>query len=109
MSGPSNHRFDLNLGEEAVPPSLDAIWCPSFISPTGPLTVGNSVKKNDMTAAVVAGTLSLPKITDYLPNGLMSWLLRILWLSVCSVQVLCLIWPNAYLLEPVKLNHWRLK
>ncbi|KAM2688269.1 hypothetical protein FF1_010637 [Malus domestica] len=65
--------------------------------------------KNDMTAEVVARTFSLPKITDNFPNGLMSWLLRILWLSVFSVQVLCLIWPNAYLLKPTKLNHWRLK
>ncbi|KAM2114606.1 hypothetical protein ACFX1Q_023122 [Malus domestica] len=61
MSGPSNRRFDLNLGEEAVPPSPDNIWRPSFISPTGPLTVGDSVMKNDMTAAVVAKNLVTPK------------------------------------------------
>ncbi|KAM2507696.1 hypothetical protein ACFX1W_029989 [Malus domestica] len=61
MSGPSNRRFDLNLGEEAVPPSLDNIWRPSFISPTGPLTIGDSVMKNDMTAAVMARNLVTPK------------------------------------------------
>ncbi|KAM2888406.1 hypothetical protein FF1_012135 [Malus domestica] len=61
MSGPSDRRFDLNLGEEAAPPSLDNIWRPSFISPTGPLTVGDSVMKNDMTAAVVARNLVTPK------------------------------------------------
>ncbi|KAM0959678.1 hypothetical protein FF1_024800 [Malus domestica] len=61
MSGPSDRRFDLNLGEEAVPPSPDNIWRPSFISPTGPLTVGDSVMKNDMTAAVVAWNLVTPK------------------------------------------------
>ncbi|CAN6703810.1 unnamed protein product [Malus baccata var. baccata] len=61
MSGPSDHRFDLNLGEEAVSPSPDNIWCPSFISPTGPLTVGDSVMKNDMTAAVMARNLVTPK------------------------------------------------
>ncbi|KAM2088220.1 hypothetical protein ACFX1X_032675 [Malus domestica] len=61
MSGPSDRRFDLNLGEEAVPPSLDNIWRPSFISRTGPLTVGDSVMKNDMTAAVVARNLVTPK------------------------------------------------
>ncbi|KAM2245804.1 hypothetical protein EV2_007101 [Malus domestica] len=54
MSGPSDHRFDLNFGEEAAMPSQDNIWCPSFLSPTGPLTVGDSVMKNDMTVAVVA-------------------------------------------------------
>ncbi|KAM0981084.1 hypothetical protein ACFX2A_014454 [Malus domestica] len=61
MSGPSDRHFDLNLGEEAVPPSPDNIWRPSFISPTGPLTVGDSVMKNDMTAAVVAQNLVTPK------------------------------------------------
>ncbi|KAM2555617.1 hypothetical protein TB2_019599 [Malus domestica] len=47
MSGPSDRRFDLNLVEEAAPPSPDNIWRPSFVSPTGPLTVGDSVMKND--------------------------------------------------------------
>ncbi|KAM1259925.1 hypothetical protein ACFX2I_039222 [Malus domestica] len=61
MSGPSDRRFDLNLGEEAVPSSPDNIWRPSFISPTGPLTVGDSVVKNDMTAAVVARNLVTPR------------------------------------------------
>ncbi|CAN6700784.1 unnamed protein product [Malus baccata var. baccata] len=61
MSGPSNRRFDLNLGEEAVPPSPEKIWPPSFISPTGPLTVGDSVMKNDMTTVVVARNLVTPK------------------------------------------------
>ncbi|CAN6677854.1 unnamed protein product [Malus baccata var. baccata] len=61
MSGPSDRRFDLNRGEEAAPPSPDNIWRPSFISPTGPLTVGDSVMKNDMTAAVVARNLVTPR------------------------------------------------
>ncbi|CAN6687156.1 unnamed protein product [Malus baccata var. baccata] len=61
MSGPSDRRFDLNLVEEAAPPSPDNIWRPSFVSPTGPLTVGDSVMKNDMTAAVVAKNLLTPK------------------------------------------------
>ncbi|KAM1742618.1 hypothetical protein ACFX12_012594 [Malus domestica] len=61
MSGPSDRRLDLNLGEEAVPPSSDNIWRPSFISPTGPLTVGDSVMKNDMIVAVVARNLVTPK------------------------------------------------
>ncbi|CAN6716865.1 unnamed protein product [Malus baccata var. baccata] len=61
MSGPSDRRFDLNLVEEAAPPSPDNIWRPSFVSPTGPLTVGDSVMKNDMTAAVVARNILTPK------------------------------------------------
>ncbi|CAN6691862.1 unnamed protein product [Malus baccata var. baccata] len=61
MAGPSDRRFDLNIGEEAAPPSPDNIWRPSFISPTGPLTVGDSVMKNDMTAAVVARNLVTPR------------------------------------------------
>ncbi|CAN6698050.1 unnamed protein product [Malus baccata var. baccata] len=61
MSGPSDRRFDLNLVEEAAPPSPDSIWCPSFVSPTSPLIVGDSVMKNDMTAAVVARNFLTPK------------------------------------------------
>ncbi|KAM1829369.1 hypothetical protein TB2_021838 [Malus domestica] len=61
MSGPSNRRFDLNLGEEASMPYPDNIWRPSFISPTSPLTVGDSVMKNDMTAAVMTRNLVTPK------------------------------------------------
>ncbi|KAM1610404.1 hypothetical protein ACFXTN_020807 [Malus domestica] len=34
---------------------------PILLSPTGPLTVGDSVMKNDMTAAVVARNLLTPK------------------------------------------------
>ncbi|CAN6701424.1 unnamed protein product [Malus baccata var. baccata] len=61
MSDPSDRRFDLNLVEEAVTPSPDNIWRPSFLSSTGPLTVGDSVMKNDMTTAVVARNLLTPK------------------------------------------------
>ncbi|KAM2437416.1 hypothetical protein ACFX1W_014526 [Malus domestica] len=57
MSGPSDRHFDLNFGEEAAMPSQDNIWRPSFLSPTGPFTVGDSVMKNDMTVAVVARNL----------------------------------------------------
>ncbi|CAN6678288.1 unnamed protein product [Malus baccata var. baccata] len=57
MYGLFDHRFDLNLGEEAAMPSPNNIWRPSFISPTGSLIVGDSVIKNDMTAAVVARNL----------------------------------------------------
>ncbi|CAN6725174.1 unnamed protein product [Malus baccata var. baccata] len=61
MYGPSDRRFDLNLGEEAAMPSPDNIWHPSFISLIGPLTVGDSMMKNNMTAAVVARNLVTPK------------------------------------------------
>ncbi|KAM2690524.1 hypothetical protein EV1_043696 [Malus domestica] len=61
MSGPSDRCFDLNFGEEAAMPSQDNIWRPSFLSPTGHVTVGDSVMKNDMTAAVVAKNLLIPK------------------------------------------------
>ncbi|KAM1019156.1 hypothetical protein ACFX2C_040698 [Malus domestica] len=61
MSDPSDRRFDLNFGEEAAMPSQDNIWHTSFLSPTGPLTVGDSVMKNDITAAMVARNLFTPK------------------------------------------------
>ncbi|CAN6707283.1 unnamed protein product [Malus baccata var. baccata] len=61
MSGPSDHRFDLNLGEEAAAPSPDNIWRPSFLSPTGSLTIGDFVMKNNMISAVVARNILTPK------------------------------------------------
>ncbi|KAM1104833.1 hypothetical protein ACFX19_013365 [Malus domestica] len=61
MYGHSDRRFDLNLSEGAAPPSPDNIWRSSFISPTGPLTVRDSMMKNDMTAAVVARNLVTPR------------------------------------------------
>ncbi|CAN6701630.1 unnamed protein product [Malus baccata var. baccata] len=61
MSGPSDRRFDLNFGEEEAMPSQDNIWRLAFLSPTGPLTVWDSVMKNDMTTAVVARNLLTSK------------------------------------------------
>ncbi|KAM2914256.1 hypothetical protein COP2_044807 [Malus domestica] len=61
MSGPSDCRFDLNFGEEAVMPSQDNIWRLSFLSPTSHLIVGDSVMKNDMIAAVVVRNRLTPK------------------------------------------------
>ncbi|CAN6688062.1 unnamed protein product [Malus baccata var. baccata] len=61
MSGPSDHRFNLNFGEEAAMPPQDNIWCPSFLSHTGHLTIGDSVMKNDMTAVMVARNLLTSK------------------------------------------------
>ncbi|CAN6709176.1 unnamed protein product [Malus baccata var. baccata] len=61
MSGPSDRRFDLNFGEEVAMPSQDNIWRPSFLSPTGSLTVGDYVMKNVMTTVVVARNLLTPK------------------------------------------------
>ncbi|CAN6686516.1 unnamed protein product [Malus baccata var. baccata] len=61
MYGPSDRRFDLNFGEEASMSPQDNIWHPSFLSPTGPLTIGDSVMKNDMTATVMARNLLTPR------------------------------------------------
>ncbi|KAM2449321.1 hypothetical protein PS1_019429 [Malus domestica] len=61
MFGPSDHRFDLNFGEEAAMPSQDNIWRPLFLSPTGPFIVEDYVMKNVMTAAVVARNLLTSK------------------------------------------------
>ncbi|KAM2578193.1 hypothetical protein TB2_003768 [Malus domestica] len=61
MSGLSDRRFNLNFAEGATMLSQDNIWRTSFLSPTGYLTIGDSVMKNDMTAAVVAGNLLTPK------------------------------------------------
>ncbi|KAM1010724.1 hypothetical protein TB1_045295 [Malus domestica] len=61
MDCPSDRRLDLNVGEYADVSSPDNIWHPSFLSPTGHLTVGDSVMKNDITATVVARNLLTPQ------------------------------------------------
>ncbi|KAM2437298.1 hypothetical protein ACFX1W_014421 [Malus domestica] len=61
MSGPSDRRFDLNIGEEAITLSPDNIWRPFFLSSIGHFTVRDSVMKNDLTAAVVARNILTPK------------------------------------------------
>ncbi|KAM1985215.1 hypothetical protein ACFX16_013401 [Malus domestica] len=61
MSCPSDRRLDLNIKEDADMPSPDNIWHPSFVSPNGPLTIGDSMMKNDVIATVVARNLLTPK------------------------------------------------
>ncbi|KAM1048511.1 hypothetical protein ACFX1X_027948 [Malus domestica] len=61
MACPSDRRLDLNVGEDVDMSSPDNIWRPSFLSATGPLTVGDSMMKNDITATVVARNLLTPK------------------------------------------------
>ncbi|KAB2634503.1 hypothetical protein D8674_038359 [Pyrus ussuriensis x Pyrus communis] len=61
MSGPSDRGLDLNAVEKVAMSPQDNIWRPSFLSPTGPLTIGDSVMKNDMTATVVVKNLLTPK------------------------------------------------
>ncbi|KAM1016469.1 hypothetical protein ACFX13_046905 [Malus domestica] len=61
MDCPSDCRLDLNAGEYADVSSPDIIWHPSFLSPIGHLTVGDSVMKNDITATVVARNLLTPE------------------------------------------------
>ncbi|KAM2028124.1 hypothetical protein FF2_020134 [Malus domestica] len=109
MSGLSNRRFDLNFGEEAAMASQDNIWRPSFLSLTSPLTVGDFMMKNDMTVAVVARNLLTPKDNRILSKRSDELAAKdSLALSVqCASSMSNM--ANAYLLEPAKLNHWRLK
>ncbi|CAN6545549.1 unnamed protein product [Malus baccata var. baccata] len=41
MSCPSDRRLNLNVGEDSDISSSNNIWKPSFVSPNGPLTVGD--------------------------------------------------------------------
>ncbi|KAM2798984.1 hypothetical protein COP1_003878 [Malus domestica] len=61
MFGPSDRRFDLNFGEEAAMSPQDNIWCQSFLSPTSPLTIGDSLMNNDIIVEVVARNLLTPR------------------------------------------------
>ena len=66
MSCPSDRRLNLNVGEDDDLSSPNNIWHPSFISPNGPLTVGDTMMRNDLTATVVARNLLTPRDTRML-------------------------------------------
>ena len=68
MACPSNLCLDLSLGRDTDEPCQDNIWRPSFSSSNGPLTVDDSVMKNDLTATVVARSLLTPKDNRILSN-----------------------------------------
>ncbi|CAN6707059.1 unnamed protein product [Malus baccata var. baccata] len=66
MFCPSDRRLNLNVGEDSDISSSNNIWQPSFVSPNGPLTVGDSMMMNDTTASVVAINLLTPRDTRIL-------------------------------------------
>ncbi|CAN6686014.1 unnamed protein product [Malus baccata var. baccata] len=87
--------------EEVVMSPQDNIWCPSFLSLTGPLTFKDFVMKNDMTAAVVAKNLLTPKdkrllskrsdelaVKDSLALSSMSNMAQRLFARTCQVESL---------------------
>ncbi|KAM2739674.1 hypothetical protein EV2_033767 [Malus domestica] len=57
MTCPSNICLDLSLRSDTDEQRQDNIWRPSFLSSNGPLTVGDSMMKNNITATVVARIL----------------------------------------------------
>ena len=61
MSCPSDRRLNLNVGEDDDSSSPNNIWNPSFISPNGPLTVGDTMMRNEITATVIARNLLTPR------------------------------------------------
>ena len=61
MSCPSDRRLNLNVGEDDDSSSPNNIWSPSFISPNGPLTVGDTMMRNEITATVIARNLLTPR------------------------------------------------
>ncbi|KAM2424953.1 hypothetical protein ACFX1W_022451 [Malus domestica] len=68
MACPSNICLDLSLMTNTGEPHQDNIWRPSFLSSNGPLTVGDYVMKNDLTATLVARNLLTPKDNKILSN-----------------------------------------
>ena len=61
MSYPSDRRLNLNVGEDDDSSSPNNIWNPSFISSNGPLTVRDTMMRNDITATVIARNLLTPR------------------------------------------------
>ncbi|KAM1233592.1 hypothetical protein ACFX2J_003277 [Malus domestica] len=105
MACPSDHRLDLNVGEDDDMSFPDNIWRPSFLSVIGPLTGGDSMMKNDITATVVARNLLTPKDNRILSKRSDELAVQDSLLSVFNVQALYQIWANAFLLELVKSSH----
>ena len=68
MACPSNICLDLSLRIDTDEQRQDNIWRPSFSSSNGPLTVGDSVMKDNITATVVARNLLTPKDNKILSN-----------------------------------------
>ncbi|KAM2737248.1 hypothetical protein PS2_024832 [Malus domestica] len=66
MSCLSDRRLNLNVGEDSDISSPNNIWQPSFVSPNGPLTVGDSMMMNDTTASVVTRNLFTSRDTRIL-------------------------------------------
>ena len=64
----SNICLDLSLRSDTDEQRQDNIWRPSFSSSNGPLMVGDSVMKNNITATVVAKNLLTPKDNRILSN-----------------------------------------
>ncbi|KAM2584880.1 hypothetical protein TB2_045814 [Malus domestica] len=61
MTCPSNICLDLSLRSDKFEQRQDNIWCTFFLSSNGPLTVGDFVMKNNITATVVARNFLTPK------------------------------------------------
>ncbi|KAM0997687.1 hypothetical protein ACFX2C_007543 [Malus domestica] len=61
MACPSTICLDLSLMSDINEQRQDNIWHSSFLSSNGPLTIGDSVMKNNITATVVARNLLTPK------------------------------------------------
>ncbi|KAM2993786.1 hypothetical protein FF2_045844 [Malus domestica] len=61
MAYPSNICLDLSLRSDTGVPCQGNIWCTSFLSSNGPLTVEDSVIRDTTTTTVVARNLITPK------------------------------------------------
>ncbi|KAM1276209.1 hypothetical protein ACFX2J_028505 [Malus domestica] len=61
MAYPSNICLDLSLRSDTDEQRQDNIWRPSFLSSNGPLTIVDSVMKNNITATIVARNFLTPK------------------------------------------------
>ncbi|KAM2997270.1 hypothetical protein FF2_043980 [Malus domestica] len=61
MANPSNICLDLSLSSDTSALRQGNIWCSSFLSSNGPLTVEDSVMRDAITATVVARNLITPR------------------------------------------------
>ena len=68
MVCPSNICLDLSLSTDTDELHQDNIWRPSFLSSNGPLRVGDSVMRDEITATVVVRNFLTPKDNRILSN-----------------------------------------
>ncbi|KAM2287629.1 hypothetical protein PS1_029028 [Malus domestica] len=69
MAYPSNGCLDLSLGNDTGASRQGNIWCPSFLSSNGPVTIEDSMIRDATMATVIARNFLTPNIIGCFQDG----------------------------------------